>query len=253
MNFNGPWEQFLVAPFFNPPDENGAYSLEKVKSIAIVGLAAGTFARQATEVFGEIPIVGYEIDPKIIQVGQQYFDMNMPNLMAVPEDGRWGLTQSREQFSIIGIDAYRPPYIPWHLTTREFFQLVFERLEPDGVMVINVGRAPTDRRLIEGLAGTINTVFPSIYIMDLPDTFNSLIFATRQETNIENLYQNLLYLMTRKDIHPLLIDVIKKMIVYQQPLPRTETVFTDDKAPIEWITNALVLDFLVSGEMEQAK
>jgi predicted membrane-bound spermidine synthase len=253
INYNGPWEQFLVAPFFNPPDENGAYPLDRVKSIAIVGLAAGTLARQATEVYGDIPIVGYEIDPKIIQVGRQYFDMNMPNLVAVAEDGRWGLAHSQEQFSMIGIDAYRPPYIPWQLTTKEFFQLTYEKLGSDGVMVINVGRSPTDRRLVDGLVGTIGTIFPSVYIMDVPDTFNSIIYATKQETNIHNLYQNLLYLMTRKDTHPLLIGVIKKMIVYQQPLPKTKIVFTDDKAPIEWITNALVVDYLISGEIEQLK
>ncbi len=62
--------------------------------MAIVGLAAGTSARQATEVFGPIPIDGFEIDPDIIQVGRQYFDMNEPNLNAIAQDGRWGLERS---------------------------------------------------------------------------------------------------------------------------------------------------------------
>mgnify|MGYP000666028259 CR=1 FL=1 len=65
LDYDGPWSQFLVGPFFNTPP----HTAKDVKRIAIVGLAAGTFARQATAVYGEIPIDGFEIDPKIIEVG----------------------------------------------------------------------------------------------------------------------------------------------------------------------------------------
>ena len=67
--------------------------------------------------------------------------MNEPNLNAIAQDGRLGLQQSDKRYTIIGVDAYRPPYIPWHLTTREFFQVVYDHLTEDGAMVINVGRA----------------------------------------------------------------------------------------------------------------
>jgi hypothetical protein len=159
IDFNGPWEQFLVAPFFNQPE----YAPERVRSMAIVGLAAGTSARQASKVFGPIPIDGYEIDPAIIDVGRKYFDMNELNLNAIAKDGRVGLANSTRKYSLIAVDAYRPPYIPWHLTTREFFQIVRDHLTEDGVMAINVGRSPIDRRLIDQLVSTIRTVFPSVY------------------------------------------------------------------------------------------
>ena len=120
-------------------------------------------------------------------------------------------------------------------------------------MAINVGRAPNDRRLIDGLVGTIQTVFPTIYIMDIPDTFNSIIYATAQPTDITNLYYNLLYLYTRQDVQPLLIHAIEKAVINQQPVPQTETVFTDDRAPVEWITNSLVLNFVFSKDMENLK
>jgi len=249
IDFDGPWEQFLAAPFFNPPE----YAPEDVQNMAIIGLAAGTTVRQATEVYGPIPIDGYEIDPEIIRVGREYFDMNQPNLNPIAEDGRVGLAYSDKQYSIIVVDAYRPPYIPWHLTTREFFQEVYDHLKENGVMVINVGRSPTDRRLIDGLVGTIRTVFPSIYVMDVPNTFNSIIYATAQPTAIENLYQNLIYLYTRSDIHPLLLDAMENIVKYQQPLPDSQVVFTDDLAPIEWITNNMVLSYVLFGDMESLK
>ena len=34
------------------------------------------------------------------------------------EDARVGIAHSSSTYDIISVDAYRPPYIPWHLTTR---------------------------------------------------------------------------------------------------------------------------------------
>ena len=246
LDFEGPWEQFLAAPFFNAPP----YETQTVQSMAIIGLAAGTVARQATAVYGALPIDGYEIDPQIIAVGRQYFDMNEPNLNAIAQDGRWGLEHSDRKYSIIGVDAYRPPYIPWHLTTVEFFRIVHQRLAPDGVLVINVGRSPTDRRLIEGLVGTISQVFPSIYVMDVPNSFNSIIYATRQPTKINNLYQNLIHLYSEPATHPLLLRSLERAVVYLKPTPTSTVVYTDDRAPIEWITNDMVLSYVLFGDME---
>lgn len=246
LDFSGPWEQFLAAPFFNTPP----YEPRMVQNMAIIGLAAGTVARQATAVYGPLPIDGYEIDPQIIAVGRRYFDMNEPNLNAIAQDGRWGLEHSNRKYSIIGVDAYRPPYIPWHLTTFEFFQIVHQHLSPDGVLVINVGRSPSDRRLIDGLVGTISQVFPSIYVMDVPHSFNSIIYATVQPTEINNLYQNLLRLYTEPATHPLLLRSLERTVVYLKPTPTSSVVFTDDLAPIEWITNDMVLSYVLFGDME---
>lgn len=249
LDYAGPWEQFLAAPFFNAPP----YYLWRVRSMAIVGLAAGTLARQATAVYGPLPIDGFEIDPKVIEVGRMYFGMTLANLNTIVQDGRWGLENSRKQYTLIALDAYCPPYIPWHLTTLEFFQVVYNHLTEDGVVAVNVGRAPDDRRLIDGLFQTIRSIFPSVYVMDVPDSFNSILYATRQETQIENLYQNYLELLAQPDTHPLLITSLNRLIVYQQPAPSTGAVFTDDRASIEWITNRMVLNYVFFGDMEKLK
>ncbi len=244
--YRGTWMQFLAAPFFNAPP----YGPESVQRMAIVGLAAGTSARQATEVFGPIPIDGYEIDPQVIEIGRQLFQMDHPNLNPIAQDGRWGLHQSDRQYSLIALDAYRSPYIPWHLTTQEFFQIVRDHLSDDGVLALNVGRAPHDRRLIGGLVGTIGTLFPSVYVMDVPDTFNSIIYATRKPTQPEHLSDNLAILESRPDVHPLLKESIRTAVSHLQDLPEHSQVFTDDLAPIEWITNNMILEFMIAGGME---
>ncbi|MBT7071172.1 MAG: fused MFS/spermidine synthase [Anaerolineae bacterium] len=247
LDYDGPWSQFLVGPFFNTPP----HAATDVQRIAIVGLAAGTSARQATAVFGEIPIDGFEIDPKIIEVGEEYFGMaDLTNLDAHAEDGRWGLAHSPYQYDIIAVDAYRPPYIPWHMTTVEFFSVAHERLSPTGVLTINVGRLPDDRRLINGLATTIAQVFPSIYIMDIPYTLNSIIYATKQPTSEHFLAENFYLMDNSNSAHPLLLDAMQTAWLYRQPGYETTTIFTDDLAPIEWITNDMILGFMLGGDVE---
>ncbi len=246
-NYFGPWEQVMVAPFFNNPEVN----VEDIQSMAIVGLAAGTSARQAALVFPNIKIDGYEIDPKIVDVAREYFGMNMEQLTVYTQDGRWGLSTSNNIYDIVSIDAYRPPYIPWHLTTREFFQEVYDHMDSDGVMVINVGRGMSDRRLIDSLGSTIRSVFPTIHVMDLPNSFNSIIFATVQPTETSNLSGNFQFLQGQPNINPLLIETMAVTIQNIAENPKTAQVFTDDLAPIEWLTNSMIVDFFLNGDMEE--
>lgn len=249
LDYAGPWSQFLAGPFFNHP----GFQPEDVERIAIIGLAAGTTARQATAIFGEIPIDGYEIDPEIIAVGREYFGMTMPNLNPIAADGRWGLSKSPYAYSLIAIDAYRPPYIPWHLTTVEFFEMTREHLLEDGVLVINVGRSNNDRSLIDALVSTLTQVFPSIHIMDVPNTFNSMVYATVQKTSLDNLIANYGALIIQPDTHPLLLTAIERTAGNYQPLPEPGIVFIDDKAPVEWVVNQMVLNYILSGDYEELK
>ena len=247
LNYGGPWQQFLVAPFYNA----SPYQPGQVQRMAIIGLAAGTVARQAVAVFGPLPIDGYEIDPAIIEVGRQYFDMNMPTLTAYAEDGRYGLNNSPEHYSIIAVDAYRPPYIPAHLTTQQFFQQAADHLTQDGVLAINVGRSPTDRTLINDLASTLQTVFPSVYVVDVPYSYNTMIYATHLPTNSANLAENFLALTAQADTHPLLLEAMQIAILNSQPTPPLDVVYTDDWSPIEWVTNTMVLNTVLFGDLDQ--
>ena len=246
LNYGGPWQEFLVAPFFNPPP----VQVSQLKSMAIIGLAAGTVARQATAVFGSIPIDGFEIDPAIISVGRKYFGMTMPNLNAIAEDGRVGLERSIKTYTMIAVDAYRPPYIPPHLTTQEFFLSAYNHLTPDGVLVVNVGRSPTDRTLVDQIASTIQSVFPSVFIVDVPGSFNSMVYATRQPTQFGNLRANLDVLKAQPGIPSLLLDSMQVAVDYVQPTPPMSVVYTDDWAPVEWVTNSMVLNYVLFGDLQ---
>ena len=244
--YYGTWMTFLAGPFFNTPP----FAPEKVRRVAVVGLAAGTVARQATLAFGPVPIDGYEIDPKILEVGRRYFGMGeLTNLHAYAEDGRVGLRHSPYQYDLIVLDAYRPPYIPWHLTTREFFQLVSQHLTPQGVVAVNVGASGDDFRLANALAATLHTVFPSVYAVRVPQTFNVILYATAQPTKFENLEANMTYLAQQEAASPLLLKALQ-MAAREQVFLNMDAgeVFTDDRAPVALLTDRMVLRFVMSGD-----
>jgi spermidine synthase len=236
----------LVGPYFYPNRKP-----QDVKRMAIVGLAAGTAARQATAVYGDdIAIDGFELDEKIVEVGEKYFGLNLPNLTVHIGDGRLNLERSEYKYDIIAVDAYRPPYIPPHMTTQEFFEIVASHLTDDGVLTINVGSVPGDRRLINGLATTMATQFPSIHIMDIPGTLNTMIFATKQPTKRDDFTSNLVALSTDPNVNPLLISAMASTYANFKDGYETTTVFTDDLAPIEWIVNDMVVSFVLQGGLE---
>jgi hypothetical protein len=111
-------------------------------------------------------------------------------------------------------------------------------------------RAANDRRLIDGLGTTLGSIFQSIYVMDIPETFNSMIYATSQPTTLESLEQNLNALIFRQDVDVLLTDSIRIMLDNVQQAPQSTIVFTDDLSPIEWITNTMIVNYLLEGGIE---
>ncbi len=242
----GPWDYFLVAPYFNPPP----YTPDQVASVALIGLAAGTMARQYTAIYGPLPIDGVEIDPQIVRVGREYFAMdqpNLPNLNVIVADGRYALAHSDRRYTVVGVDAYRLPYIPPHLTTVEFFRQVRDHLTADGVVAINVGRTPQDYRLVEAMLATLLQVFPSAHVIDVPNSFNAVVVATVQPSEAGNLLANLPGLEGDEFLYPTALQATANL----RPTQPGKVIFTDDRTAIELMTNGLIFDFVLKGSRDK--
>ena len=230
----GPWDYFLDAPYFNKPP----FTQQQVRNVCVIGLGAGTIPRDLTAAYGPIPIDGVELDGEIVNLARQYFHMNEPNLHIIVQDGRDYLQTTQKKYDEIGIDAYQQPYVPFQLTTHEFFRLVRSRLTSTGVAVINAGRTSNDFRLVEALAQTMHTVFPSVYIIDTARFANSLIIATNAPTSLSNFQANASNLT-----NPLLKDVANSSLTTGNPRAETasKAYFTDDQAPVEQLIDEIIL------------
>ncbi len=231
----GPWDYFMVAPYFNKPP----FTQNQVHNACIIGLGAGTIPRELTAAYGPIPIDGVEIDGAIVDMGRQYFHMNEPNLHVIVQDGRYYLRTTSQKYDIIGIDAYQQPYVPFQLTTVEFFQEVRAHLTPTGVTVINAGRTSKDFRLVEALAQTMRAVFPNVYIIDTQRFTNSLIIGTNAPTSLDNFRINAEGLT-----NPLLQSVAQASLTYGNMREErvTNVYFSDDRAPVEQLIDQIIFD-----------
>ncbi len=234
----GTWDYFLVAPYFNPPPHDPT----DVDSLLVIGLAAGTISTQYTALYGTVPIDGVEIDPHIVDVGRQYFHMRQPNLDIHTTDGRAFLQTTDTRYDVVAVDAYRLPYIPWHLTTVEFFQEIAAHLTAEGVVAINVGHTPDDWRLVEALVATMQQVYPSVHVVSVPDTFNALVYGTLQPTAAADLAQNAAALTD-----PRLRTVARLAQENLTEIKPAARPFTDDRAPVELLSDALVLRYVLGG------
>jgi spermidine synthase len=230
------WSIMLAAPFFNEQPR-------RVQRLAVVGLAAGTIPKQFQRVFGPLAVDGIELDPAVVQAGRDYFALDDEVVNVLVGDGRYELNRLPGNYDVITIDAYKVPYIPWHLTTREFFSEIQTKLAADGVVAINVGRAPEDRRLVEAMTATLLEVFPTVHAIDVPDALNTILVATMRPTASENLGRSLTGLDVEAD--PLLRRVLETAVANQVPAPAGEIIFTDQRAPVEIIIDSLVLRFLL--------
>jgi predicted membrane-bound spermidine synthase len=231
------WDYFLAAPYFN-----AGFPPQNLHRICIIGLAAGTIAHQFTSVYGPIPIDGVEIDPAIVSVGRKYFDMNEPNLHVYTEDGRTYIRTTRQQYDLVAIDAFQQPYIPFQLTTREFFSEVRAHLSPTGVVALNTGHTIHDFRLVQAFVNTMSQVFPSVYVFNVPGTFNTEVMATMQPTSISTFRTNLAKFAPDTVMGQVASEVTP--VATLGHATKDGIVFTDDQAPIEEITDQLLLNYI---------
>ena len=227
------WDGHLVlgfAAFDEPP-----------RRVAILGNAAGTTSRAYEEFFPRTRIDGVEIDGELSEIGREYFDMNNPRLHLYHEDARPFLRSIDGEYDQISVDAYRQPYIPFYLTTEEFFETVRDRLRPGGVLVVNAGHPEGQHDLEKVLTATIGEVFPNVLRDPIEDT-NTLLVASEAPLSAARLRE------AAGDMPAGLRGTALAAAARLQPRLRGGEVYTDDKAPVEWLIDKSIVDYASDGE-----
>src|SRR5215217_5076912 len=236
----GPWDYFMVAPLM-VEDAPPAATMAGPRDALLIGLAGGTVARELTAAYGPIPITGVEIDPEITDVAREYFALDeLDNVEVIVADGRYALRTSDAAFDLIGVDAYRQPYIPFQLTSREFFQDVSAHLRPGGVTVVNAGRTRTDFRLVDALGATMRDVFPYVVAIDVDRYTNTILVGSLSPLSADALIENV---ERRPETSPL--RVVAGWSLGSGNIRAIEpggAVFTDDRAPVERVIDQMIFD-----------
>jgi spermidine synthase len=227
------WDEMLVLPF--------AAAGRAPASIAILGNAAGTTARAYGHFFPRTRIDAVEIDRELTDIGRRYFDLRGPRLHTHAADARPFLRRTKQRYDAIVVDAYRQPYIPFYLATREFFELARERLRPGGTLLVNVGHPERSDRLEQVLSATVAAVFGTV-LRDASQPTNTVVLATTGAASSGRLAAS------ARTMASLLRPVARAAAARLAPRLRGGRVYTDDVAPVEWLVDTSILQVAAEGE-----
>ena len=200
--------------------------------MAILGSAAGTTARALAHYFPEVKVDAVEIDPDVTEVGRELFDLKGANITTHAADARPWLQAQHQKYDAILVDAYRQPYIPFYLTTREFFDVVRQHLVPGGTVAINVGHPAQSDKLEKVLTATLRASFGRHRVhRDPAEDTNTMLLGSTSDTDPAQALRTADMPSEVRAVAALTADRLEDGL-------HGGPVYTDDRAPVEWLVDA---------------
>ena len=113
----------------------------KPKSLLLIGFGGGQISNYLFERIEGLQVDGVDIDPEVVRLARKYFDVpDDPAYRTHVDDGRLFVEHAAPQtkWDMIMLDAFRGVFVPFHLKTREYYELLLSHLAPGGVVVANL-------------------------------------------------------------------------------------------------------------------
>lgn len=235
------YDYALMAPLFiNDMD------FSKRLDTLILGFGTGTFAKECKNFFPKTQTDGVEIDKKIADLSKKYFDIKDDEANIYINDGRTFLySKDAKKYDLIMVDAYRDITIPFHMSTKEFFEEVKKHLKTNGVIVININmRSEKNTEINDYLCETVKSVMKKVYTYDLKDSYNTIVYASEDENCKDYFIKNTSEIGENDELK----DVSNDVAINLKEIKKSNLVFTDEVAPVE-ILGEKVLDDIVGKEI----
>jgi spermidine synthase len=192
-----------------------------------IGFGGGRTAWYLHKHVPKLDITCVELDPAVVDLAQKHFGVKQEDkFKIVTADGRSYLMKSRESWNVIMIDAYRGPFVPFHLLTEEFYKIVKSKLKPGGVVVQNV--EPTTM-MFDSAISTIQKVFANVEVFDAGGNVVTVAYDGLKRTQVELQARAAVLQQQHNFVYPLAAFLGERRIVTRS----RGKVLTDDFAPVE--------------------
>jgi spermidine synthase len=146
------------------------------KKVCLIGLGGGYIPTVFRMHLPQVWLRTVEVDPFVEKLAKQYFRFALPAGQTLSiEDGRQFLKKSPERYDQIWLDAFNSDYIPAHMTTKEFLQLVQSRLNEGGIVIQNLFGGNS---LYDAQIATFQTVFAKVFVFEGQKTGSCIIVAS---------------------------------------------------------------------------
>jgi spermidine synthase len=151
-----------------------------ISDVLCIGLGVGIVPMEFARQGAQVDVV--EINPAVVPVAVQFFDLEPDKLAITLDDGRHFLNRCRKQYDVIVLDAFLGDSSPSHLMTREAFAAMRRVLRPGGTLVINAFCHLEDDRdfFAASLNRTLQAVFSGVR-MHSDDSQNYFVATDRPE------------------------------------------------------------------------
>lgn len=216
----GIYDYYNLLPYANP-------ETDRAKQVLLIGLAGATIPRQLNHYFGDqVQIDAVEVDPKVVEVAKDYFDLKSVKANVIVADGRNYLSQTNKHYDLIVVDVFQNEiYIPWIFSTEEFWNKVKARLNDGGMVAMNIHSISPDSPLISAMSNTLAKVFGSTYLVSYP---SPLIYSYMLIGGSNPEFGKL---KVASDLEPLRRALAKN--TQQINFSEKQPLLTDDWAPVE--------------------
>ena len=211
------------------------------KNVLFIGGGGFTGPKDFLKSYPNVKIDVVEIDKDVIQVGKDYFLVpEDERLQIINQDGRQYLSNTIDNYDIIILDAYDKSYVPFHLMTKEFHEIINEHLSDNGVFIANIITSLDGKSsdLFRAEYKTLDSVFPNVYVYPLSlnqeqMVQNVIIVAHKQDTRLQNKTIKQDYNLAFNILDFADDDYKKSIKIHDVP------ILTDNFAPVENFMNPL--------------
>jgi spermidine synthase len=206
---------------------------QDIKRVLVLGLGGGAVPLYLARSLPDATVDSVEVDPGVIEDAKKYFGLReTERFHLIESDGRIYLNRHSEKYDIIVLDAFSGSYIPFHMMTKEFYQLVRDHLAPHGVVAINI--LPSVK-LYDSNVRTLKLVFDNLDFFDsgdpTVDETNVIVFGRSDAASEDQQRQQAAAAQQRYKFH---FDLSQLIAARRIPAPKAANgeVFTDDFAPV---------------------
>lgn len=212
------------------------------KNLLVLGMGAGGSIAASRAVSPNLEIDAVEIDPEVVRIAGDYFGLpkNDERLHVHIADARPWLAKQNGRWDLVHVDLFQGgPWVPFYLTTVEFFRLVRSRMTPEGVLMVNVLDKSPEQELLESIGATMKQAFPSVERLSTARG-NHILFAFAEKRELADTVLRLKPAEGPEWVKELETEAAGQMEEFK---PKANAViFTDDKAPIEAMTRRMLED-----------
>lgn len=199
-----------------------------LQSMLMIGMGGGSTSWYLHEALPKAKITAIELDPAIVRLAEKYYGLKEgPRFDIVVRDGRVHLLRDKTRHDIIFIDAYRGPFVPFHLMTREFFALAKRRLREGGVVIQNI---EPSTMLYDRTIATLSKVFDEVEVFKAGGNVVAIAYDGPAKS-LERLLQRAGTLQAAHKLRYPLPELIKKRAMLLD-YDNTQPALTDDFAPV---------------------